>query len=56
MTVKAVDEYGAESTLGSLSIRMPKTLELDMPFLQLFLERIIERFPLLENILTSIFT
>jgi len=52
--VKAKDEYDAESEWSDpLSISMPKNKAIN-PFL-LFLERLIERFPILEQILQPIY-
>jgi len=53
--VKAKDEHGLESEWSDpLSITMPKNKAINNPFLQ-FLERLIERFPILEQILLSIY-
>jgi len=49
--VKAVDEHGAESSWATLEVSMPKNRAFSSPFLQ-FLERLMDRFPLLEQILT----
>jgi len=47
---KAVDEHDAESDWETLEVSMPKTKAIN-PFL-LFLERLMERFPILERILS----
>ncbi len=52
--VKAKDEYDLESLWsGSLPISMPKNKAIN-PFI-LFLERLIERFPILEQILQPVY-
>jgi len=48
--VKAVDEHDAESDWATLEVSMPKTKAIN-PFLP-FLERLMERFPILERILS----
>jgi hypothetical protein len=48
--VKAKDEHGAESSWATLEISMPKNRAIN-PFL-LFLERLMDRFPMLERILS----
>ena len=50
---KVKDELGAESDWATLEVTMPKNKAIN-PFI-LFLERLIERFPILEQILQSIY-
>ena len=51
--VKAKDSYGTESDWSTLEVSMPKNKAIN-PFI-LFLERLMERFPILEQILQPIY-
>ena len=51
--LKVKDEYDYESDWATLEVAMPKNKAIN-PFIQ-FLERLIERFPILEQILQPIY-
>jgi len=53
LRVKAKDNNGLESGWGTLEVTMPKNKAIN-PFI-LFLEKLIERFPILEQILQPIY-
>jgi len=52
--VKSWDYYQAESEWTTLEVSMPNNKAIDTPFL-LFLERLMERFPILEQLLQPIY-
>ena len=51
--VKAIDEHGAESDWATLEVSMPRNKIVN--YLQIFLERVSERFPVLEQLLQLIY-
>ncbi|MCJ7572376.1 MAG: PKD domain-containing protein, partial [Candidatus Thermoplasmatota archaeon] len=55
VTVKAVDEYGAESDWATLEVSMPKNKTIQYPQLRLLFEKLIQCFPFFEKILNLYF-
>ena len=48
---QSVDQFGMESNWATLSITMPKTKEISHSFLEFLFNQLLDRFPLLNNIL-----